>query len=406
MIIIGAQISASQNLPDESTSSQGGNSSVTISNYTDAEQYQSLIAPSEDSLSCLGVESHTATVPSNEFDQQVASYGWLTSTHASSTPKVINNTPSTSVPASGQYSLASKPRNPSHLRHQIHPDTLQCEEFTMTAPDYRRIDPPPLTMSFPNNFTDYQVSSASPSYGTYPNSYHSSLRSRYSHLTDAYNQSQRFPALQNYQPFHESSLRSSALSNFGQKGWEAGQFQTSQYPDPRSSFQQQSNQSPYVSQKCLYSYSPDQYHDQELNSPNASLMSHASTEIGLNGSSPLNIKKELSSPNSDRVALMPTLKSRLSSPKPQKKRRVKRDLEDDYDSEEVINRPAFQTADLTDLDPIDQISVADLINAMHNTDNSEDNPGMKKTWEKVRKAKAFRIKEVCVELLVSLDLLC
>ena len=63
----------------------------------------------------------------------------------------------------------------------------------------------------------------------------------------------------------------------------------------------------------------------------------------------------------------------------------------------------FQTADLMNLDPMDHNNAIALIHAMHNTDNVEDNSGMQKTWEKMRRAKAARINQVCVELLVSLE---
>ena len=93
----------------------------------------------------------------------------------------------------------------------------------------------------------------------------------------------------------------------------------------------------------------------------------------------------------------------MPSPRPQKKRRGKQQVQKRDEKTELINPVALQTADMTDLDPIDQSNVTILINAMHNTASVEDNEGMRKTWEKVRIAKAFRIREVCVELLVSLE---
>ena len=132
-------------------------------------------------------------------------------------------------------------------------------------------------------------------------------------------------------------------------------------------------------------------------------MSHESTEVDLNGSSPKSIKRELSPFESDRSVSTPTIRSQLASPKSQRRRRTKRDLKKKEEKEAVVDPTALRTADLTNLGPTDQANVAALILAMHNTVNVEDNQGMQKTWEKVRKAKAFRIKEVSVDLLVSVN---
>ena len=126
-------------------------------------------------------------------------------------------------------------------------------------------------------------------------------------------------------------------------------------------------------------------------------------EVDFNGSSPKSIKREMSTPDSDRSVSTPTIRSQIVSPKSQKKRRAKRELKNKEENEGVVNPAALQTADLTNLDPTDQRNVAVLIDAMHNIVNVEDNQGMQKTWEKVRRAKAFRIKEVSVELLVSVN---
>lgn len=134
-------------------------------------------------------------------------------------------------------------------------------------------------------------------------------------------------------------------------------------------------------------------------------MSQESTGFCFNGSSPISIKREMSSSDSDHVVLAPKLKSQIASPKPQTMRRVKQEPKNNGDNKVVVDPIALQTADLADLGPIDHINVAALIDAMHNTKNVEDNLGMQKTWHKVRKAKAFRIREVCVDLLVSLSLL-
>ena len=43
-----------------------------------------------------------------------------------------------------------------------------------------------------------------------------------------------------------------------------------------------------------------------------------------------------------------------------------------------------------------------LVDAMHNMDTTEDNPGMLETWRKMKITKAEKIERVCSELLVSL----
>lgn len=131
-------------------------------------------------------------------------------------------------------------------------------------------------------------------------------------------------------------------------------------------------------------------------------MSQGSTEVGCNGSSTKSIKREISPPDSECSVSTPTIKSQIASPRSQRKRRSKRGVKDKAENEAVIDPAALQTADLTNLDPTDHEKVAALIGAMHNTLDVEDNQGMQKTWEKIRRAKAFRIKEVSVELLVSI----
>ena len=120
----------------------------------------------------------------------------------------------------------------------------------------------------------------------------------------------------------------------------------------------------------------------------------------------MSVKREMSSPDSEHNISTPILKSQINSPKPERKRRVKQEPKNNDDNEVAIDAIALQTADLTTLDgPMDHINVKELIDAMHNIDEVEDNLGMQKTWKKVGKAKAMRIREVCVELLVSLELL-
>ena len=145
----------------------------------------------------------------------------------------------------------------------------------------------------------------------------------------------------------------------------------------------------------MISYSPEQYR----------MQSSDFTDFGFNGSSPMSIKRETSSSGSEHVVSTPNFTGQIASSSSQKKERGKQDPKSTDDNEVVIDPTALQTADLPNLGPTDHTNVAALIDAMHNTDNVEDNLGMQKTWEKVRKAKALRIREVCVELLVSLEFL-
>lgn len=151
----------------------------------------------------------------------------------------------------------------------------------------------------------------------------------------------------------------------------------------------------------MVNYSPEQHHMQPSKLLGASYIGPDQTDFDFEGSSQVGTKREMSSPGSDPVT-SPDFKTQMASSKSQKKRRMKQELKANDDNEMAVDPLALQTADITNLDPTDRTDVAALIDAMHNTDNVEDNQGMQKTWKKVRKAKAFRIKEVCVDLLVSL----
>ena len=406
-----------QNLSDTSSGSLKtdllqGEPSMTSSNDTNVGPCQSFIASSDGSL-CASFQNPASTVPSEGSVEHIALKSRPASTHVPIAPKIVNNTLSTSAPANIQHSPISRPqhfaRHPSHLRHQIHPEQTKYSPLTGTVTENNITGPLPHTMLSGSNSTNHRGSNALPSYGNYQNVHHASSRPQFRRTTNVHNQNRGSPVLQNYQPFQESSLRSSVTLNSGQFLWGTGQFQTPQYPDPQPIFQQQSNRSPYIGQhhipesqdNCMNSYSSEQYFMQPSDSRSASFMSPGSTEFGFNGSSPLSVKRELSSPDLDLLVPTPILRSQLASPKSQKKRRVKQESKNNDDSEAAIDPVALQTADLTNLDPTDHTNLAALIDAMHNTDNAEDNQGMQKTWEKARRAKAMRIREVCAELLVS-----
>ena len=333
---------------------------------------------------------------------------WPMSTHI---PIGVNNTSSASAPASQQHSPTSKAqhfvRHPSHLRYQIHPELSQYSQLTATATEGHSTGQSPFTMSSSPTFNNRQES---PSYTNYQNVHHAPHKSQFREVTSAYNQSRGSPGLQNYQPFQESRLRSPVTSTFEQEIWAAESSQAPQYPEPQPEIQQQSDRPSYlghhhISQtqgNPMNSYSSAQYAIPSSDSRNESFTSRGSTEVDFNGSSPKSIKREMSPPDSDCSVSTPTIRSQILSPKSQRKR-AKRELKNKEENEAVVNPAALQTADLTNLDPKDQANVAALIDAMHNTVNVEDNEGMQKTWEKVRRAKAFRIKEVSVELLVSVN---
>lgn len=386
--------------------------SVTSSSRADVGQSPSFSAPSDDSL-CMLHQSGISTVPSKSSAERVTPNSRPTSTHVPIAPKLAINTMFASAPANPPHSPTSKAqqfiRHPSHLRHQIHPEVLQNSLSTAIATENHTSGPLPHTMSPSSNFTNYHKSNASPPYDNYQPAHHTSNRPQPRRVTSAHNPRRGSPLLQNYKPFQESSLRSPLTSTPRENVWEAEQCQIPQYPDPQPEFQQQFNRSPYVGHHYvpepqgnhISSHSPENYLIQSSDSRNPSFMSQGTTDFGLHGLSPVSIKRELSSPESGHLVSTPNLRSQMASPKPQKKRRVKHEVKNGHDNEAAVDPDALRTTNLTNLDPTDQTNVATLIDAMHNTHNVEDNQGMQKTWDKVRRAKAFRIKEVCVELLVS-----
>lgn len=381
------------------------------SSHVDVGQSPNFSAPCDDSP-CITHLSGVSTVPSKSPAEQVTPNSRPTSTHMPIAPKVANNTISASAPANQQHSPTPKAqqfiRNPSHLRHQIHPKLLQNSLVTATATG-DLAGPLPHTMPSSPNYTIYQESNSSPPYGNYQNIHHTSNRPQPRRVTSVHNPRRGSPLSQNYMPFQESNLRSPLTSNLRGNVWEAEQCQIPQYPDPQSELQQQFNRSPYVGHHYvsepqgnhIISQSPGNHLIQSSDSGNPSFVSQGATDFGLHGFSPKSIKRELSSPESGHLVSTPNLSSQMASPKPQKKRRMKHELKNGHDNEAAVDPDALRTTDLTNLDLTDQTNVAALIDAMHNTYNVEDNQGMQKTWDKVRRAKAFRIKEVCVELLVS-----
>lgn len=394
---------------------------MTSSNSTSTGQYQAFTGPSEGAL-CNSHDmfrSHAATVSSDGSFEQTAPFEGPMSTHMPITPKIGNNTSSASVPANLQDSPTSRPqhfvRNPSHLRNQIHPELPQQSPFALTATANNTIGQMPHTMSSSHNFSNGQAPDASSSPRDYQNSQLLSHKPRFRRIASGQTKSQSrgSPVLPNYQPFQESNMRTSVTSDSPQDFWQAGQFPQSQYPDPQPMFQQQSNGSLYMGHHHIsrsqgnstVTYSPEQLRMQPNSLLENSYIGHDQAHFGLDGSNPVGMKCEMSSPGSDRVVSTPEFNSQTTSPKSQKKRRVKQEPKHNDDKEMGVDLDAVQTADLTHLGPTDRTNVAALVSAMHNTDNVEDNLGMQKTWEKVRKVKASRIREVCVELLVSLKCL-
>lgn len=398
------------------THMEQGEPLMTSSSSIKAGRHQTFTAPSEGSLctSNNSFQSHAATVPSNYWLEQKVPLGRPMSTPLPIVPKALNNTSSASVPANLQHSPTSKPQQlvpyPSHLRHRNHSGLLHYSPFALTAAGTNTASQVPETMSSNYEFTDRQEPNASPPQSDYVVVQRSSNRPPFRRITSVHNRSRGSPVLHNYQPFQESSLRTSVTSSSGQNPWENEQVQEPNYPDPQPIFQQQSNSSPYMGHhhvsrsqgSSIIGYSPEQYRMQPTDSQDVSVISQRSMDFGFNRSSPMSVKREVYSPDTDHAVSTPEFKSQMASPKPQKKRRVKQEARNNDDNEVAVDPFALQTADLTNLGPTDHTNVAALIDAMHNTDNVEDNRGMLKTWDKVRRAKALRIREVCVELLVSL----
>ena len=381
----------SNNHPSYRTHSDASERSLErSSSHLNAQQYQSFMAQPE----------RTFRADFQNHDQKTPT-GTPTSTQMPITPKAVNNTLSTSISANSHSSPISRPqhsvRHPSNLRNQIHPETSQYSpSVTAVAKDCNTSELS-HTMSSEPKSNLRQEPKSSPSH---QNTRSSSDETQFCRVTSVHNQSRGSPVLQNHQPFEESSLRSSGLPVPGKNFWDAGHLQTAQYPDPRLFYTNHH----FVSEPqttYIPSYSSVQYHMQSNDSEHASSVRQGSADFSFNGSSPLGTKRELSSSDSDRVVSSPILGSLLASPMSQKKRRVKQEPKKGGDNEGTVDSIALQTADLTNLNPIDHANIVALISAMHNTDNVEDNEGMQKTWEKVRKVKAFRIKEVCVDLLVS-----
>ena len=389
---------------------------MTSSGYTNMEQHPSFMTPWEGSH-CVPFQNSTVTTPSECYAEQSAPQGTPELTH------VPNNTSSISVLSCLPldclpHSPKSKPQHfiqqqSSHLQNPIHPQQSQYSPHTATVTETNITSQLPHNMPTNSKFINGQEPNPFSSYNikNLQSIHHSSSKPQFRRIISGQNQTRGTPVLPNYQPFQESNLRSSVTPNSGQDFWEAEQFQISQYPDPQQVFQQQSNTSPHMGHhhvsghqvNDMKSFSPEQYHMQLNHSQNASFINQDVTNFGFDWSSPANIKHELTSSDSDHAVSKPAISSQMPSPRPQKKRRGKQQVQKRDEKTELINPVALQTADMTDLDPIDQSNVTILINAMHNTASVEDNEGMRKTWEKVRIAKAFRIREVCVELLVSLE---
>ena len=368
---------------------QQGTPSTTSSSPINCEQYLPLTVPSEGSLdfSNNSFQSYAGAEPSNDFSEHMVPLSRLMSTPMPVGPKFENNTSFTSASANLQHSPASKLQPyPSHLRQRINSGPLQYSPF-ITAGQV------PETMSSGHGVTDRQEPNASTSNSDYSNVQRSSNRPPSRRPTSAQHQNRGSPVSHNYQPFQESSLRTSVTSTPGESSWEAEQVQGPRYPDPQPTFHDQSSRSPYTGQHFVsrpqgsssVSYSPEQYRMQPTDPQDVSLLSQRSIDFGFGGPGPVSVKAENSSPD-----------SQFASPTPQKKRGRKQESRN-------LDPFELQTADLMNLDPTDHNNAIALIHAMHNTDNVEDNSGMQKTWEKMRRAKAAEINKKCVELLVSLE---
>lgn len=388
---------------------QQGEPSMTSSNFADAGPYQTFTVPIEGPL-CISedpFQNLAAIGQSNEAFDETALFGGAISTQVSN---ALNNTSCASEAAETQHSLQLKSQHseyPSHLCNSIHPGLQQDSPFTLNDSASQATH----AMSSSHNLINHQAPYTSPSQINHRNVQRSPNGPPHRRIASAHNLNRGSPVSQNHQPIHESKLRTSVASSSLQNNpLETGQIQTTNYSDLQPMSRQQSIRPPYTGHHHVAgldmnprtSYSAEHYGMQSSDHPEVSFIGQGSTHFGFNGSSPLSAKREISSPDSEYVATISNSKSQTASPKPQKKGRVKQESRNDNDNEVVVNPIALQTADLTNMSPIDHKNVTALIKAMHNTDNVEDNDGMKKTWLKVRKTKALRIREVCVELLVSL----
>ena len=390
------QSSLNSNYGFPKTRLQQGTPSTTSSSPTNCEQYLPFTVPSGGSLDFSNnpFQSYAGAEPSNDFSEHVVPFSRPMSTPVPVGPKFLNNTSFTSVSANLQHSPASKMQPyPSHLRQRINSGPLQYSPF-ITAGQL------PETMSSDYGVTDRQEPNLSTSNSDYSNVQRSSNRPPSRRPTSAQHQNRGSPVSHNYQPFQESSLRTSVTSTPGESSWEAEQLQGLRFPDPQPMLYEQSNRSPYTGQYFVsrpqesssVSYSPEQYRMQSTDPQDASLLSQRSIDFGFSGSGPVSENGDDSSPD-----------SHFASPTPQKKRGSKQKARNYDAGEGTIDPFELQTADLMNLDPTDHNNALALIHAMHNTDNVEDNSGMQKTWEKMRRAKAANINKVCVDLLVSLE---
>ena len=375
---------------------QQGTPSTTSSSPTTREQYLPLTAPSEDSLdfSNNSFQSYAGGEPSNDWSEHIVPFSRPMSTPVPAGPKFLNNTSFTSVSANLQHSPASKLQPyPSHLCQRINSGSLQYSPF-ITA------DQVPETMSSDYGVTDRQEPNASTSNSDYSNVPRSSNRPTSRRPTSAQHQNRGSPASHNHQPFQESSLRTSVTSTPGESSWEAKQDQGPRYPDPQPMIHEETSRSLYTGHHFVsrpqgsssVSYSPEHYRMQPTDPQDVSLLRQRSIDFGFSGSGPVSVKGDDSSPD-----------SQFTSPTPQKKRGWKKEPRNYDAGEGTVDPFELQTADLMKLDPTDHNNAVALIHAMHNTDNVEDNSGMQKTWEKMRRAKAAEINKKCVELLVSLE---
>lgn len=373
------------------------------SSCTNAGGYQIFTPPTEGPF-CISqdfFQDHTATEQSFEPFEETAPIGRSMSTQVSIAPKVVN-TSSASAAANSQRSLPSKSPHSPHLRNQIHSQIHQDSPFALSD-SASSASQASHAMSSSHNFINHQEPNASPSHTENQKIQRSSSRPQNSRLMSTNISHRESPVSHNHQPLRNSNLRNSITL------WEAGQVQTTQYSDVQPISQQQANRSPYVghhhvsgnSGNPIIGNSPDEEHVRSSDYPDLSFMYERPIPFGFNVPGPMSVKREVSSPDSDHLASDSNVKSQMASPNPQKKRRVKQGSTKCDDNEIAVDPMALQTADLTNLSSKDQTSVMTLITAMHNTSNVEDNPGMQKTWKKVRKTKAFRIKEVCKELVVS-----
>ena len=201
---------------------------------------------------------------------------------------------------------------------------------------------------------------------------------------------------QTIQPFQESNMRSSyhqhrTYNTIHQLGYDPN-FQVTQsqphsaYPDPRHYAHNPSSQASYG---LLNQQTPqcDGRHAQQLaithpSTPPNTVASRVRSDQSSTG-------KSMSSPSSDSIK-----REQSTSGSPVTKKESRKGARRKPGSQLISTNEGGSS-----LTEADARYVEDLIHAMTDGTDAEDNPGMQNTWNKIRENKAANVREKCIELL-------